>query len=260
MNALVVLPTYDEAATIAEVLRRTRRAVPSARILVVDDGSPDGTADIAERTGAELGQVEVMRRDSRRGLGDAYRAGFRVGLDRGADLLIEMDSDLSHDPGALPDLLAAAEVSDLVIGSRYVPGGAIPNWRLHRRLLSKAGNAYSALMLGLPVHDMTSGFRVYRADLMRQMDLDAIRADGYGFQIEMTYRAAQAGARISEVPIRFVDREEGTSKMSSSIIVEALALVTWWGLGRLARSARRPGRASPPVDAAPPAGHGTVRP
>jgi dolichol-phosphate mannosyltransferase len=239
MDVLVVLPTFNEAQTIEEVLRRTRSAVPDASVLVVDDGSPDGTSDIAEKTGADLGQIEVMRRTAPQGLGDAYRAGFAWGLERGADVLIEMDSDLSHDPGALPTLVAAIDHSDLVIGSRYVPGGSIPQWAPHRRLLSRGGNVYSAVMLGVPVKDMTSGFRAYRADLLRRMQLETVRADGYGFQIEMTYRAARQGARITEVPIRFVDRELGESKMSSAIVVEALRLVTWWGVLRAARRLRR---------------------
>ncbi len=160
-----------------------------------------------------------------------------------------MDSDLSHDPGALPALLAAVEDHDLVIGSRYIPGGSIPRWGLHRRLLSRGGNIYSALMLGVPVKDMTSGFRAYRAALLQSMELETVRADGYGFQIEMTYRAAQRGARITEVPIRFVDRELGESKMSSRIVVEALELVTWWGAKRLIRRVtRRRAAPSTPVE------------
>lgn len=234
MDTLVVLPTFNEAENIEEVLRRTRAALPDGRILVVDDGSPDGTADLACRVGDELGSVEVMRRGEPRGLGDAYRAGFAWGLGHGAEAMVEMDSDLSHDPAALPALVGALSHADLVIGSRYVAGGSIPQWALHRRLLSRGGNVYSAVMLGVPVRDMTSGFRVYRASLLADMDLDRIRADGYGFQIEMTFRAAQRGARIVEVPIRFVDREAGQSKMSSAIVVEALTLVTRWGFLRLA--------------------------
>jgi dolichol-phosphate mannosyltransferase len=233
MRALVVLPTYNEAETIEEVLRRVRLACPEARVLVVDDGSPDGTADLAEKVAEGLGAIDVMRRDERRGLGEAYRAGFAWGLHEGAEALVEMDSDLSHDPGALPSLIGALADHDLAIGSRYVPGGSIPNWRLHRRLLSKFGNVYSSVMLGVPVRDMTSGYRVYRAELLRSMDIETVKADGYGFQIEMTYRAAQRGARIVEVPISFVDRELGKSKMSSTIVVEALVLVTRWGIGRL---------------------------
>ena len=246
MRTLVVLPTYNEAETIEEVLRRTRAALPEASVLVVDDGSPDGTAAIAEKVGEELGGVDVMRRPAPKGLGDAYRAGFAWGLARRADVLFEMDSDLSHDPAALPQLLAAVEENDLVIGSRYVPGGSIPQWALHRRLLSRGGNVYSAFMLGVAVKDMTSGFRAYRAELLGRMELDTVRADGYGFQIEMTYRAARCGGRISEVPIRFVDRELGQSKMSSAIVVEALGLVTRWGVARLLRAGwSRIGRRTP---------------
>jgi dolichol-phosphate mannosyltransferase len=235
MKTLVVLPTYNEAASIEEVLRRTRLALPDASILVVDDGSPDGTADLAEKAGESLGAIDVMRRTSRDGLGVAYRAGFAWGIERGADAMVEMDSDLSHDPDALPSLVAAMDDADLVIGSRYVPGGSARDWGLHRRLLSRGANLYSAMMLGVPVRDMTSGFRVYRSTLLEQMQLDTVRAGGYGFQVEMTYRAARAEGRIREVPIRFVDRETGVSKMSSSIVVEALVLVTKWGVARVAR-------------------------
>jgi dolichol-phosphate mannosyltransferase len=238
MRVLVVLPTYNEAATIEEVLRRARQAWPEGRVLVVDDGSPDGTADLAEKVGEAIGGIDVMRRDQRRGLGDAYRAGFARGMHEGADALVEMDSDLSHDPGALPSLIAALVDHDLVIGSRYVPGGSIPNWRLHRRLLSRFGNVYSSMMLGVPVRDMTSGLRIYRADLLRAMEIETVKADGYGFQIEMTYRAAQVNARIAEVPISFVDREMGKSKMSGGIVVEALLLVTRWGVSRLVSRVR----------------------
>ena len=237
MDTLVVLPTFNEVQNIEAVLRRTRAAVPDASILVVDDGSPDGTADLAEKLGLELGRIEVMRRPAPAGLGDAYRAGFKWGLDQGREVLCEMDSDLSHDPDALPSLLRALEHADLVIGSRYVPGGSIPQWGLFRRVLSRGGNIYSSIMLGTPVKDMTAGFRAYRASLLRSMDLPSVKADGYGFQIEMTYRAAQQGARIVEVPISFVDRELGQSKMSSDIVVEAMKLVTLWGLRRYARAA-----------------------
>jgi dolichol-phosphate mannosyltransferase len=233
VRTLVVLPTYNEAATIESVLRQTHAALPGAKMLVVDDGSPDGTADIAEKTGLELEDVSVLRRDRRRGLGDAYRAGFAWGLERRFDALVEMDSDLSHDPAALPSLIAALADHDLAIGSRYIPGGSVPGWSPHRRLLSKGANWYARLALGVPVHDMTSGFRAYRADLLWAIDLGAVRAEGYAFQIEMTYRAAQKEARICEVPIRFVDRELGTSKMSGAIVAEALLLVTQWGIRRV---------------------------
>ncbi len=231
MRPLVVLPTYQEAENIAEVLRRLREAAPSAEVLVVDDSSPDGTAALAKAVGHDLGGVDVLVRASKSGLGSAYRAGFAEGLARGYDVLVEMDSDLSHDPSRLPALLEAVEAgADLVVGSRYVPGGAIPDWPLHRRLLSRWGNRYADVVLGLSVRDATSGFRAYRADALRAMDLGDVSADGYGFQIEMAYRVATNGGAIVEIPIEFVDRQRGTSKMSFRIIAEALALVTWWGL------------------------------
>jgi dolichol-phosphate mannosyltransferase len=231
VRPLVVLPTYNEALNIEEVIEKVRAAVPHAQILVVDDGSPDGTADLAEELGRELGNVSVLRRAAKSGLGSAYRAGFREGLARELDVMVEMDSDLSHDPAALPSLLAAIdEGADLVIGSRYVPGGTIPNWGLHRRLLSRWGNRYAGFVLGLPVRDSTAGYRAYRAAALQKVDLDEIRADGYGFQIEMAYAVQRSGGRIVEVPISFSDRVRGTSKMSSRIVVEALGLVTWWGI------------------------------
>ena len=233
MRVLVVLPTFNEFENIENVLRRIRSALPDAGILVVDDGSPDGTADVAEKLGRELGGVEVMRRTKKAGLGSAYRAGFAWGLERGWDAFVEMDADLSHDPDALPGLVAPLdEGADLVVGSRYVPGGSIPNWRWHRRLLSQGGNIYAAVLLGLGVTDSTSGFRAYRGGILRAMDLDAVRAEGYGFQIEMVYEVLRHGGRVTEVPIRFVDRVEGKSKMSMHIVVEALFLVTWWALRR----------------------------
>ena len=248
MRVLVVLPTYEEAANIDTVLRRVRAAVPAATLLVVDDNSPDGTAKIAEETGHDIGDVEVLSRPGKAGLGSAYRAGFAWGLERGFDAFVEIDSDLSHDPAAIPSLLSPlSEGCELVIGSRYVPGGSIPDWRWHRRLLSRGGNIYSSMMLGLHVEDSTAGFRVYAGTLLRRIELASVRADSYGFQIEMTYRSVQAGARVQEVPIRFVDRVEGTSKMSLYTVVEALALVTWWGVRRLA-GRRRPTRRVP-VDA-----------
>jgi dolichol-phosphate mannosyltransferase len=228
---LVVVPTYQEAMNIEPVLWRIRRCLPNATVLVVDDGSPDGTADRAEATGRTLGRVEVMRRSEKSGLGSAYRAGFGWGLDRDYDVFVEIDADLSHDPGALPSLLAGIDDgADLVIGSRYVPGGEIPHWSLRRRLLSRLGNRYAAAMLRVPVRDATSGYRMYRASVLRRLDLDTVRADGYGFQIEMAYRVVQAGGVVSEVPISFVDRARGKSKMCGRIIVEAMALVTRWGI------------------------------
>ena len=238
VQALVVIPTYNEAGNLVALLEKVRSAAPEVEVLIVDDGSPDGTADLAEKTGERLGKVSVLRRDTKRGLGDAYRAGFRWGLERDFTLLIEMDADFSHDPGQLPELIARAEAADLVIGCRYMAGGSVSSWGMHRRLLSSAGNRYSALLLGVPVRDLTSGFRAFRRDALEAIDLDSVRAEGYGFQIEMAYRVAQAGGRIAETPIHFADREVGESKMSMRIAIEALLLVTWWGLARVWRRDR----------------------
>jgi dolichol-phosphate mannosyltransferase len=233
MKVLVVLPTYNESENIERVLRRISDSLEDATVLVVDDGSPDGTADIAEKLAEKLGGIEIMRRQAKSGLGSAYRAGFRWGLDHGFDACIEMDADLSHEPEALPGLVSALSPDhELAVGSRYIPGGSIPNWAWHRRLLSRGGNVYASALLGLGVADSTSGFRAYAASLLERIDLDRVRADGYGFQIEMTYQAKRAGAGVVEVPIRFVDRVDGESKMSMFIVVEALGLVTWWGLQR----------------------------
>jgi dolichol-phosphate mannosyltransferase len=245
VRVLVVVPTYNESANVVELLEAIRQALPEAGILVVDDGSPDGTADLAEATAMPLGHVEVLRRRDKAGLGSAYRAGFAWGLAQGYDAFVEIDADFSHDPAALPDLIAPlSDGHEVVIGSRYVPGGSIPNWSWFRHLLSKGGNVYASSVLGLGVSDSTAGYRVYAASVLRRLDLPSIRAEGYGFQIEMTYRSRLAGASIVEVPIRFVDRVAGNSKMSSSIVIEAFALVTVWGIKRAGRGAiallRRP--------------------
>jgi dolichol-phosphate mannosyltransferase len=234
VRVLVVLPTYREADNIETVVRMVRVALPEAGILVVDDNSPDGTAELAEKVGADIGGLDVLRRPAKAGLGSAYRAGFAWGLERGYEVLVEMDSDLSHDPAALPGLVAPLERgADLVIGSRYVPGGSIPQWAAHRRALSRFGNVYASALLGLPVKDLTAGFRAYKASTLARIDLSQVRADSYGFQIEMAYLMSLAGGVVIEVPIRFVERVEGQSKMSTYTIVEALALVSWWGLRRL---------------------------
>ena len=240
---LVLLPTYQEGENIATVLRQLRESVPEATILVIDDGSPDGTADIASDVGRELGQIEVLQRREKTGLGSAYRTGAAWGLERGFDVLAQMDADLSHDPTALPGLLEARarHDADLVIGSRYIPGGAIPDWPLHRRLLSRWGNAYVRMCLRLPISDATTGYRVWTAATIKDIDLIGTRAEGYGFVIESNYRASQQGHRIVEVPIVFRDRRLGKSKMSGKIIVEALTLVSRWGVrARLDRRRPRP--------------------
>ena len=232
MRALVVLPTYQEAENIETVLSRVREAAPEAEILVVDDGSPDGTADLAEAAGTRLGQVHVLRRTEKSGLGPAYRAGFTWGLERDFEILVEMDADLQHDPAVLPKLLELVESgrADLAIGSRYVPGGVVDGWPTSRRLLSEWGNRYIALMLRLPVRDATAGYRAYRSTIIEKVGLDRVHADGYGFQIEMAYEVNKAGGIIVELPITFRERTQGTSKMAPNIVGEAMWLVTKWGV------------------------------
>jgi dolichol-phosphate mannosyltransferase len=241
MRVLVCTPTFLEAMNIEDFLRRARAAVPDADILVIDDNSPDGTADIAERVGAELGQVRVLRRPSKRGLGSAYRAGFSIGIDRGYDTLVQIDADLSHDPTALPRLLGRLqEGADLAIGSRYVPGGSIPHWPWYRRALSKYGNLYTGFMLRTGVADATSGYRAYRADVLKAIHFASTRAKGYGFQIELAYRVAMWGGSIVEEPITFTDRERGKSKMSAAVMIEEMGLVSLWGLRDRVRAGAGP--------------------
>jgi dolichol-phosphate mannosyltransferase len=231
MRTLIIIPTYQEATNIDNVLTQVRQAAPEADVLVVDDNSPDGTADLVKKADEKFGRIDLLQRNGKSGLGSAYRAGFRLAFERGYDIAIEMDADLSHDPKDLPRLIHEAEAgADLVIGSRYVPGGAIPGWPAHRALLSRYGNRYATFVLGLNIKDATSGYRAYRTSVLRQVNLGSVRADGYGFQIEMAYRMARVGDVIREIPITFVDRTEGESKMSSRIIVEALGLVTLWGI------------------------------
>ena len=245
MRTLVITPTYVEAENIDEFLRRTRAALPSADILVVDDNSPDGTADIAEAAAAELGSIDVLRRPVKQGLGTAYRAGFAIGLEKGYGALVQIDADLSHDPAVLHELLGALESgADLAIGSRYVPGGEIPHWPWFRRALSRYGNLYAAFVLGTGVKDATSGYRAYRADTLKSIDYATTRSKGYGFQIETEYRVHVWGGRITEIPIVFTDRVRGYSKMSWFIFAEELLLVSWWGIRDRARRLwrrRRPG-------------------
>jgi dolichol-phosphate mannosyltransferase len=232
VRVLVVLPTYNEIENITAMLETLRQVVPAAEILVVDDASPDGTGQAAQECGSSLGSIHVLHRAGKGGLGSAYRDGFTWGLERGFDAFVEIDCDFSHDPRALPTLLAQAEDHEVVIGSRYVTGGAIPAWSTRRLLLSKGGNWYASVMLGLRVADATAGFRVYRASGLAKIRYQDVRADGYGFQVEMTYRARRGGASIIEVPISFTDRTRGSSKMSGHIVREALVLVTKWGVAR----------------------------
>jgi dolichol-phosphate mannosyltransferase len=242
MRTLVIIPTYLEADNVADVLRRVRAAAPHVDILVVDDSSPDGTADLAKATNDEVGQIEVLVRPDKGGLGVAYRAGFDHAFAEGYEVAVQMDADLSHDPASLQALLARIdEGADVAIGSRYVKGGDIPHWPLVRRALSRIGNVYSSTVLGLGVSDVTSGFRAYRASVLQSIDVSQTKATGYGFQVELAYRAHRQGAKIVEVPITFNDRVRGESKMSWHIIGEAMTLVTRWAfrdriIGKLRRN------------------------
>ncbi|MCB0959421.1 MAG: polyprenol monophosphomannose synthase [Acidimicrobiales bacterium] len=231
MRTVVVVPTYQEAENVERFLRAVRATVPAVDLAVVDDDSPDGTGQIADRVGAELGRVEVIHRPGKEGLGAAYRQGFRWAIDAGYDVVVQMDCDFSHDPAVIPELLSAVDDGvDCAIGSRYVPGGSTPGWPLHRRLLSRYGNRYTAFVLQLPIRDTTGGFRAYRAATLEAIDIDGTRANGYAFQNETAFRMVHAGLRLDELPITFVDRAEGTSKMSVKIMAESMARVTLWGI------------------------------
>jgi len=245
MRVTVVVPTYNENDNIEVFCREVRAAVPAASILVVDDGSPDGTADTVDRLGAELGSITVLRRDKKLGLGSAYRAGLRAAIDSGAEICVQMDADLSHDAALLPALIANVELgADLAIGSRYVPGGRTVDWPPGRRRLSRWGNRYAAGVLGLAVNDATAGYRAYDSSALVRMDFETVRAEGYGFQVEMTYRLVRIGGKIVEFPITFRDRVEGSSKMSGGIVREASVLVArlWLSDFKGRRKRRREGR------------------
>jgi glycosyltransferase involved in cell wall biosynthesis len=226
VRVTVVVPTYDEAENLETLVRGVRAARCDVRLLIVDDNSADGTADLADRLNAELGGIDVLRRPGKAGLGAAYRAGFRVALDAGAQIVVQMDADLSHDPAALPALVAIVEHgADVAIGSRYVPGGRTENWPWQRQALSRWGNRYVAGVLGLAVNDATAGYRAYSADALDRMRFESVAADGYGFQVEMTYRIVRIGGKVVEFPITFRDRTHGESKMSGNIVSEAFVLV-----------------------------------
>jgi dolichol-phosphate mannosyltransferase len=232
----VIIPTYNERDNLDDIVARTRRAVPTADILIVDDNSPDGTGDMAEKLALTDSQVHVLHRTEKAGLGAAYLAGFAWALDRDYGVLVEMDADGSHDPAELPHLLSAVENADLVIGSRWVRGGVVRNWPRSRAILSRGGNAYARIMLGLSVHDATGGYRAYRAATLREIGLNEVRSQGYCFQIELTLRTVRAGLSVAEVPITFTERARGTSKMNRAIVAEALWRVTQWSVtSRLAR-------------------------
>lgn len=237
-ETLVIVPTYNEVAGLQTMLGRIRAAVPHADVLVVDDASPDGTGELADRIAAEDAAVSVLHRAAKEGLGPAYLAGFAHALQRDYRYVVEIDADGSHDPVELPAMLRlAAEGADLVLGSRWVQGGAVRNWPRSRQAISRAGNAYARAVLGSRIHDLTAGYRVYRADALRQVGLDGVASHGYGFQVEMAWRLERAGMRVVEHPIVFVERATGRSKMHTGIVLEALMRVTLWGVTRITRRA-----------------------
>ena len=227
---VMVVPTYNEAANLASIVARTRAAVPEADLLVVDDGSPDGTGGLADRLAAADPQVKVVHRTAKEGLGAAYLHGFGVALAEGYDVIGEMDADGSHQPEQLPALLAALEDADLVLGSRWVPGGSVVNWPWRRQALSRGGNLYTRLLLGIPVRDATGGFRLFRRSTLERIDLGSVRSVGYCFQADLAWRTLRAGLTVQEVPITFVERTLGRSKMSRDVAVESLRRITLWGL------------------------------
>jgi len=235
----VVVPTYNERDNIEIIASRVRSAVPDAHLLVVDDNSPDGTGEIADKLAREDSHIHVLHRAGKEGLGPAYIAGFRWALEQGYGALVEMDADGSHQPEELPRLLAALAGADLVLGSRYVPGGAVLNWPRSRELLSRAGNTYARLMLGLKLMDATGGYRAFRASTLRRIGLDDVDSQGYCFQVDLARRTIAAGLTVTEVPITFEERQRGASKMSRKIVLEALWRVTGWGIAARLRPARR---------------------
>jgi len=235
MRTLVIIPTYNELESLPVQIAGVRAHAPDVDILVADDASPDGTGDVADAIAAKDSQVHVLHRPGKAGLGSAYIAGFGWGLERGYDVLVEMDADGSHQAKDLPRLLAKAGEHSLVIGSRWVPGGAVVNWPSARKFLSVNANRYVRVALGIHVRDATAGFRAYSAATLRQLDLQGVESQGYCFQVDMTYRVIRAGGDVVEVPIEFIEREQGVSKMSGAIIREALTKVTMWGLKRLVR-------------------------
>lgn len=229
-SILVVIPTYNERESLPAIVARVRASVPEAHVLIADDNSPDGTGAIADGIAESDDSIKVMHREGKAGLGAAYLAGFAWALDHGYQVVVEMDADGSHQPEQLPALLAALRDADLVLGSRWVDGGGVMNWPRSRELLSRGGNRYTRLMLGVPLHDATGGYRAFRASTLRRLDLDEVASQGYCFQVDLAWRAVQRGMRVVEVPILFVERTAGSSKMSQRIVAEALWRVTVWGV------------------------------
>ena len=240
-RVLVVIPTYEERENLGPVLSRLHAAVPEADVLVVDDASPDGTGELADEMAAADPRIRVLHREGKAGLGAAYLAGFATALRDDYQIVVEMDADGSHPPEDLPALIAALDDADVVLGSRYVPGGTVRNWPAHRQLLSRGANFYSRVALGVPLKDITAGFRVFRRQVLEELDLDQVASQGYCFQIDMAWRALLAGFQVREVPITFTERQRGASKMSGAIVAEAFWRVACWGTNRLLK------RTQPPV-------------
>jgi dolichol-phosphate mannosyltransferase len=238
-RVLVIVPTYNERENLPWILERLLDAVPDAHSLVVDDGSPDGTGELADKLAAEDPRVHVLHRAGKPGLGGAYVAGFRWALEAGYDVMVEMDADGSHAPEQLPRLLAALDHADIVLGSRWVPGGEVVNWPKSREILSRGGNLYTRIALGLDLHDATGGYRAYRRTVLQTIDLSTIASQGYCFQVDLAWRAVQAGFRVTEVPITFAERERGESKMSGNIVREAFFRVTEWGVAHRGAQLKR---------------------
>src|SRR5438128_1416885 len=239
MKTLIIIPTYNEIDNLPPLLEEIFSYMPEADVLIVDDNSPDGTGKLADEIHNENGRVKVLHRPGKQGLGTAYIAGFKYAIEHGYDVAFEMDADFSHDPHYLPDFLKAIENADLVIGSRYIAGGGTPNWSILRRLISGGGNIFARIMLGIPVHDCTAGYRCYRRRVLESIDLDTIQSQGYAFQIELAYRVMQRGFKIVETPIVFMDRRIGKSKMSRKIVIEAFIYVLRTRFGK-----KRPARIS----------------
>ena len=237
-SVLVIVPTYNEVENVGQIADRLHAAVPDAHLLVVDDASPDGTGELADRLAAERAWLHVLHRGGKAGLGAAYVAGFAWAREHGYDVVVEMDADGSHAPEELPRLLSALESADVVLGSRWVAGGRVVNWPRSRELLSRGGNWWTRRMLRLPLRDATGGYRAYRRDVLDALPLAEVASQGYCFQVDLVWQAWRAGRRVVEVPITFVERERGESKMSRAIVLEALWRVTWWGLSS-GRSRRR---------------------
>ncbi|SER19362.1 dolichol-phosphate mannosyltransferase [Streptomyces sp. yr375] len=251
-TALVIIPTYNEAENIKSIVERVREAVPEAHVLVADDNSPDGTGKLADELAVGDDQVQVLHRKGKEGLGAAYLAGFRWGLENGYGVLIEMDADGSHQPEELPRLLTALKGADLVLGSRWVPGGRVVNWPKSREAISRGGSLYSRIALDLPLRDITGGYRAFRRETLEGLGLEEVSSQGYCFQVDLARRAVKAGFHVVEVPITFVERELGDSKMSRDILVEALWRVTAWGVGErvnkiTGRAEDQPERPQPPA-------------